>query len=148
MSDHKNVFQSGVISVGLSDHILIYCTRKITKVKTYIHKTVRVRSLKNYTKEWAKNTHGGGIVCYVNYNIPHRIRYDCSHNENDIESIAIQLKFSNECLYNIKYRPPNVHIHHLNTTLEFIMGKCLCESSSILYNRRSQCKCTKSSQST
>ena len=45
------------------------------------------------------NTHGGGIVCYVNYDIPHRIRYDCSHNENGIESIAIQLKFSNECFY-------------------------------------------------
>ena len=49
VSDHKNVIQSGVISVGLSDHMLIYCTRKVTKVKTYSHNTVMVRSLKNYT---------------------------------------------------------------------------------------------------
>ena len=45
MSDHKNVVQSGVISVGLSDHMLIYCTRKVTKVKTYSHNTVRVRNV-------------------------------------------------------------------------------------------------------
>ena len=28
------VFQEGVINVGLSDHQLIYCTRKIIRVKT------------------------------------------------------------------------------------------------------------------
>ena len=77
-------------------------------------------------------THGGGIVCYANSDRPHRITYDCSHNENGIESIAIQLKFSNESVFKIiMYRPPTVHIHHLNTALECIMDKCLCESSSI-----------------
>ena len=43
--------QKGVIDVGLSDHQLIYCTRKIVRVKTNVHNQIRVRSLKNYTQE-------------------------------------------------------------------------------------------------
>ena len=49
-SDWK-ISQKGVIDVGLSDHQLIYCTRKIVRTKTNMHKQIRVRSLKNYTSE-------------------------------------------------------------------------------------------------
>ena len=43
--------QSGTISIGLSDHFLTYCTRKISKVQINKHKYVKIRSLKNYKKE-------------------------------------------------------------------------------------------------
>ena len=45
------VSQKGVINVGLSDHQLIYCTRKIMRTKTNMHKQIQVRSLKNYSPE-------------------------------------------------------------------------------------------------
>jgi len=45
------ISQKGVIDVGLSDHQLIYCTRKILRAKTNMHNQIRVRSLKNYTKD-------------------------------------------------------------------------------------------------
>ena len=35
----------------LSDHQLIFCTRKIKRVKTRNHKQISFRSLKNYSKE-------------------------------------------------------------------------------------------------
>ena len=45
------ISQKGVINVGLSDHQLIYCTRKILRTKFNMHNQIRVRSLKNYTPE-------------------------------------------------------------------------------------------------
>ena len=45
------ISQKGVIDVGLSDHRLIYCTRKILRTKFNMHNQIRVRSLKNYTPE-------------------------------------------------------------------------------------------------
>ena len=45
------ISQKGVIDVGLSDHQLIYCTRKILRTKFNMHNQIRVRSLKNYTPE-------------------------------------------------------------------------------------------------
>ena len=43
------VFQSGVIDVGISDHQLIYCTRKTARIKSYCRKQITFRSLKNYS---------------------------------------------------------------------------------------------------
>ena len=40
----------GVVDTGLSDHQLIYCTRKITRTKMNVHKYVKTRSLKNYSQ--------------------------------------------------------------------------------------------------
>ena len=45
------VSQKGVIYVGLSDHQLFYCTRKIVRAKTNVHNQIQVRSLKNYAQE-------------------------------------------------------------------------------------------------
>ena len=42
------VSQSGVIDTGISDHQLIYCTRKIIRTKFNSHKNITIRSLKNY----------------------------------------------------------------------------------------------------
>ena len=44
------VSQFGVADTGLSDHQLIYCTRKITRTKSNIHKYIKTRSLKNYSQ--------------------------------------------------------------------------------------------------
>ena len=44
------ISQSGIIDIGLSDHQLIYCTRKLTKTKTGLSKYINFRSMKKYTK--------------------------------------------------------------------------------------------------
>ena len=43
--------QRGVIDIGISDDQLIYLTRKLHKMKSIIHKQIKIRSLKNYTIE-------------------------------------------------------------------------------------------------
>ena len=45
------VSQSGVINIGISDHQLIYCTRKNARIKSYCHKQTTFRSIKNYSPE-------------------------------------------------------------------------------------------------
>ena len=45
------VSQQGVIDVGRSDHQIIYCTRKISRIKRGTHKQIRYRSLKNYSAD-------------------------------------------------------------------------------------------------
>ena len=45
----ERVTQSGVIDIGLSDHQLIYCTRKISRIKRGSHKQIKIRSFKHYT---------------------------------------------------------------------------------------------------
>ena len=46
----SRVSQHGVINVSVSDHQLIYCTRKINKIKTGgVHKHITFRSFKKYT---------------------------------------------------------------------------------------------------
>ena len=47
----KKISQKGAIDVGLSDHLLIYCTQKILRAKANMHNQVRVHSLKTYTPE-------------------------------------------------------------------------------------------------
>ena len=43
------ISQEGVMNVGLSDHQLIYCTRKISRVKTGgVRKKIKFCSVKNY----------------------------------------------------------------------------------------------------
>ena len=45
------VSQQGLIDVGLSDHQIIYCTRKISRIKRRTHRQIRCRSLKNYSAD-------------------------------------------------------------------------------------------------
>ena len=49
-SPHKTI-KSGVVEVNLSDHALIYCTIKTTKLKSNKHNQLNIRSMKNYTTE-------------------------------------------------------------------------------------------------
>ena len=51
VSDQNKISQHGAISIGFSDHQLIYCTCKITREHLGHQKTVHVRSMKHYSKE-------------------------------------------------------------------------------------------------
>ena len=44
------VSQFGVVDTGLSYQQIIYCTRKITRTKSNVHKYIKMRSLKNYSQ--------------------------------------------------------------------------------------------------
>ena len=49
---YEKTSQSGIIDVGLSDHRLIFCTRKLIKQKKIgKHKMIKIRQMKNYTSE-------------------------------------------------------------------------------------------------
>ena len=47
----ERVSQSGAADVGLSDHQMTYCARKITRLKHNSHRFVKTRSFKNYSKD-------------------------------------------------------------------------------------------------
>lgn len=51
VTDESNITHSGVIGYGISDHYLIYCTRKRHRVPFSAHKVICIRSLKNYSVE-------------------------------------------------------------------------------------------------
>ena len=48
-SYQERVTQCGVIDISLSDHQLIYCTRKISRIKRGSHKQIQFHSFKHYT---------------------------------------------------------------------------------------------------
>ena len=50
-SSLEKISQSGVIDYGVSDHNIIFCTRKITKSKKGEQKITHFRSFKNYSAE-------------------------------------------------------------------------------------------------
>ena len=45
----KKTFQSGRIDCGISDHLLIFATGKVKRVKFHKHNDVLLRSPKHYT---------------------------------------------------------------------------------------------------
>ena len=47
----ENLSQYGVIPIGLSDHMLIYCTRRISRGHFKNRHSTKIRSLKNYSPE-------------------------------------------------------------------------------------------------
>ena len=63
----EKVSQKGVIDVGISDHQLIYCTRKIKRIKHNMHNQIQVQSLKKYSAEIFTNALK--TVQFLNYNI-------------------------------------------------------------------------------
>ena len=51
VSGADKISQQGVIPSGLSDHFIIYCTRKTVKSLLNKHHTTIIRSMKHYSKE-------------------------------------------------------------------------------------------------
>lgn len=51
VSDSEKISQNGVFDIGISDHCLIYCTRKVKRSIFNKHNTVTIRSTKDYNKE-------------------------------------------------------------------------------------------------
>ena len=47
----ENVCQKGTLDLGISDHMVIYCTRKVVKGIVNVNNIVKVRSMKNYDQE-------------------------------------------------------------------------------------------------
>ena len=45
----EKIFQSGIIGRGMSDHQLIFCTRKVKRAKFNKHNNIFLRPLKHYT---------------------------------------------------------------------------------------------------
>ena len=54
--ERERVTQQGIIDVGLSDHQLIFCTRKISTVKRGTHKQIKFHSFKHYSTDVFKET--------------------------------------------------------------------------------------------
>lgn len=50
-SDRSKISRSGVTEYGLSDHYIIFCTRKIQRAAVNCHNTIRFRFLKDYSIE-------------------------------------------------------------------------------------------------
>ena len=54
----ERVSQQGIIDVELSNHQLIYCTRKLSPTKVETHEQITFRSLENYAAEAYKESLG------------------------------------------------------------------------------------------
>ena len=54
-SDQEKICQSGVLCTGLSDHFITYCSRKVVKGQINKHKTIKIRSMKNFILESYKD---------------------------------------------------------------------------------------------
>ena len=59
------VSQQGVIDVGLPDHRIIYCTRKMSRIKGGTYKKIRCCLLKNYSADI--NEQAMGRLEFSNY---------------------------------------------------------------------------------
>ena len=63
------VIQQGVIDVGLSDNQLIFCTRKISRIKRGTYKRIKFRSFKHYSADIFKETLTSiNFPNYLNFN--------------------------------------------------------------------------------
>ena len=68
---NKKITQWGLINIGLSDHQMIFCTRKIKREKVGDRKEISFRSFKNYSvDEYEKAL---GKVTFPNYEKYHSI---------------------------------------------------------------------------
>ena len=64
----SRISQKEVVNVGLSDHQLIFCTRKVSKFKTGgVHMYINFCSLKNYRANDYKK--GLGQLVFLNYKL-------------------------------------------------------------------------------
>ena len=113
----ENVSKSGVTDTAISDHSLVYYTRKIPKAKYNRHKEITFCSLKNYSVDVYKETlervsfpnyknfddpdiaYSDFITrlnCVLNARAPFkRVRIKSNAGENQIQSLIFCLKACN-----------------------------------------------------
>ena len=78
----EKISQKEVNDVGISDHQLIYCNRKIKRIKHNMHNQIQLRSLKKYSAEIFTNALKA--VQFPNYNIFLNVIVVCSDFVNKI----------------------------------------------------------------
>ena len=83
-----------MIDVGISDHQLIYCTRKIKRIKHNMHNQIQVQSLKKNNGEIFTNALK--TVQFPNYNIFSNVNIAYS----DLLNLQIDYNFYIEAKYN------------------------------------------------
>ena len=76
-NSQDNISQSGFIDTAISDHNMIYCTRKILKAKYNKHKELTFRSLRNYSGDVYKQALER--ASFPNYDTFHNP--DIAHND-------------------------------------------------------------------
>ena len=65
----ERVTQQGIIDVGLSDHQLIFCKRKNSRIERGAHKHIKLRSYKHYSADLFKETlTSRNFPNYLNFN--------------------------------------------------------------------------------
>ena len=80
-----------------------------------------------------RTNNGGGVMCFVNSNIPHRPRYDIAISTNNVESMVIEIKTPHYHSIVISvYRSPSVSICVLKDIISNMVEKCFSETD-ILY---------------
>ena len=77
-SSHK-ITQSGIIDVTLSDHQLIYCTRKINRAKLNFHKQIKCGSFKNFSPDnFSEELKSSNFLNYENFEDINEAYFDFS----------------------------------------------------------------------
>ena len=116
-----------ILHKGLSDMLFLSETKLDS---SYPNAQFHVMSF--ITHRLDRNSHGGGLICYVKDTIPHKNRPDIAVNVEGIESIVIHVKSNSSNIFFIHvYRPPNIAVSALIHAIENMLGKCFQESKSV-----------------
>ena len=51
VNNAERICQSGVLPLGLSDHMVTYCSRTVIRRGISTHRTIRIRFLEHYTSD-------------------------------------------------------------------------------------------------
>ena len=82
----ERVTQQSIVDVGLSDHQLIFYTKKISRIKRSTHKHIKFRSFKNYSADLFKET-------LASINFPNYQKFNDTTEANDdfIQKIMVAI---------------------------------------------------------
>ena len=80
-----------------------------------------------------RNSRGGGLLLYVQGNMPHRRRLDLEvTTETTIEHIVLELIMKKEKVFIVlAYRPPSHPVEPLTALLSCVIDKCLIECKTV-----------------
>ena len=79
------ISQSGGIDIGISDHQMIFCTRKKIRLKTGENKTIKIRYLKNYSGEkLIQSLSNCEFPNYTNFEVINEVYSDFVERTSDV----------------------------------------------------------------